>query len=221
MLRRRVTALALLILFHSVLALAQNPAPPSEQRKTSDPYTGDLSIFESPGRAERLQINRVMDILGIAPGKGVADIGAGSGWFTVRAARRVGGGGLVYAVDINPEAIRYIGERAQKEKLQNVKTILGKADNPLLPASSVDAVLLLKTYHEVAQPVVLLQNLRAALRSGAKVGIIDRNGNGEDHGVGRAVVIREAKQAGYKLLEHYDFVKGDKMDYFLVFVAGE
>jgi hypothetical protein len=99
-----------------------------------------------------------------------------------------------------------------------VKTILGKADNPLLPENSVDAVLLLKTYHEVAQPVALLQNLHAALRLGAKVGVIDRNGNGEDHGVSREVVIREAKEAGYKLAEKYDFVKGDKMDYFLVFV---
>jgi ubiquinone/menaquinone biosynthesis C-methylase UbiE len=168
-----------------------------------------------------LQINRVMDILGIAPGKAVADIGAGSGWFTVRAAKRVGGGGLIYAVDINPEAIRYVSERARKEQLQNVKTILGKSDNPLLPESSVDAVLLLKTYHEVAQPVALLQNLRASLRSGAKIGIIDRNGNGENHGVGRDVVIREAKEAGYKLVEQYDFVKGDKMDYFLVFVPQE
>jgi ubiquinone/menaquinone biosynthesis C-methylase UbiE len=217
--RFRVTALALLLLLQTVVIASGQATPPSGQRKTSEPYTGDLSIFDSPGREERLQIKRVMDILGIAPGKAVADIGAGSGWFTVRAARRVGGGGLVYAVDINPEAIRYIDERAQKEQLQNVKSILGKADNPLLPASSVDAVLLLKTYHEVAQPVALLQNLRAALRPGAKVGVIDRNGNGEDHGVGREVVIREAKEAGYKLLEQYDFVKGDKMDYFLVFTA--
>jgi len=78
---------------------------------------------------------------------------------------------------------------------------------------------LLKTYHEVAQPVALLRNLRGALRPGAKVGIIDRNGNGEDHGVGSDVVIREAQEAGYQLLEQYDFVKGDKMDYFLVFTA--
>jgi len=191
------------------------------QRKTSEPYTGDLSIFESPGREDRLQINRVMDILGVASGKNVADIGAGSGWFTVRAARRVAAGGMVYAVDINPEAVRYIEDRAKKEQLQNVKTILGKPDNPLLAASSVDAVLLLKTYHEVAQPVVLLRNLRGALRPGAKVGIIDRNGNGEDHGVGREVVIREAKEAGYHLLDQYDFVKGDKMDYFLVFTANQ
>lgn len=199
----------------------QTSAPPAQPRKTSEPYTGDLSIFDSPGRDERLHVNRVMDILGVAPGKAVADIGAGSGWFTVRAAKRVGKGGLVYAIDINPEAIRYIGERAGKEQLQNVKTILSKPNDPLLPATSVDAVLLLKTYHEVAEPVVLMQNLRRAMRSGARVGIIDRNGNGEDHGVASDVVIREAKQAGYKLLAQYDFVKGDKVDYFLVFTAAE
>ena len=224
---RRVVALALFLLNflpNAGAASGQNPASgaaAAEQRKTSEPYTGDLSVFDSPGRDERLQINRVMDVLEIAAGKSVADIGAGSGWFTVRAARRVGADGLVYAVDINPEAVRYVGERAQKEQLQNVKTILSKADDPLLPAGSVDAVLLLKTYHEVAQPVVLLRNLRAALRPGAKVGVIDRNGDGEDHGVGRDVVIREAKEAGFELLKQYDFVKGDKMDYFLVFAAAK
>jgi len=67
--------------------------------------------------------------------------------------------------------------------------------------------------------VELLRNLRGALRSGAKVGIIDRNGNGEDHGIGKDVVIREAQEAGYRLLKQYDFVKGDNMDYFLVFTA--
>src|SRR5260370_5652189 len=212
----------LLLALCAVGVFAQNTAPAqTPKRATSTPYTGDLSIFESPGRDERLHINRVMDILGVAPGKSVADIGAGSGWYTVRAAKRVGKDGLVYAIDINPDAIRYIAERAGKEQLQNVKTILSKPDDPLLPAASVDAVLLLKTYHEVAEPLVLMQKLRTALRPGAKVGIIDRNGNGEDHGVGRDVVIREAKQAGYKLLEKYDFVKGDKMDYFLVFMARE
>jgi ubiquinone/menaquinone biosynthesis C-methylase UbiE len=220
-LKRFVLALliACALSFSSAQDAAQAPdAASGEHRKTSEPYTGDLTIFDSPGRDERLQINRVMDILGITAGKTVADVGAGSGWFTVRAARRVGDGGTVYAVDINPESIRYIEDRAQKEKLHNVKTILGKADDPLLPAGAIDAVLLLKTYHEVAEPVGLLRNLRTALRPGAKVGIIDRNGNGEDHGVGREVVLREAAQAGYRLRKQYDFVKGDKMDYFLVLV---
>lgn len=186
-----------------------------DTRKTSTPYTGDLSIFDSPGRDERLQINRVMDLLDITPGKSVADIGAGSGWFTVRAARRVTDTGLVYAVDINPEAIQYIENRAQKEQLHNIKTILGRSDNSLLPAGQIDAVLMLKTYHEIAKPVTLLRNLRASLKPGAKVGIIDRNGNGENHGVNRNVVLKEAEEAGYQVVGKYDFVKDD-MDYFLV-----
>ena len=190
--------------------------PSSDTRKTSKPYTGDLSIFDSPGRDQRLQINRVMDILGVAPGKNVADIGAGSGWFTVRAARRVAETGKVYAVDINPEAIRYIDERVKKEQLHDVVTILGKEDDPRLPAGQIDVVLLLKTYHEVAKPIALLRNLRAALRPGAKVGIIDRNGNGENHGVQRSTVLQEAAEAGYELAGSYDFVKDD-MNYFLVF----
>jgi SAM-dependent methyltransferase len=223
----RITIAFLLVLFSRQICAQdqtgkdqpQTASPPVSQRKTSEPYTGDLSIFDSPGRDERLQIDRVMDILGIAPGKNVADIGAGSGWFTVRAAKRVEASGMVYAVDINPEAIKYIDERARKEGLQNIKANLSKPDDPLLPADSIDAVLLLKTYHEVARPVVLLQNLRRALRPGAKVGVIDRNGNGEDHGVGSDVVIREAGEAGYKLEHKYDFVKADKMDYLLVFTV--
>ncbi|MGA2697004.1 MAG: class I SAM-dependent methyltransferase [Terriglobales bacterium] len=201
-------------------ATAQSPAATqAEPRKTSKPYAGDLSIFDSPGRDERLHIDRVMDILGISPGKIVADIGAGGGWFTVRAAKRVTETGTVYAVDINPDAIRYIQSRTRKEGLRNVKAVLSKSDDPLLPANSVDAVLLLKTYHEVEKPVILLEKLRPALRAGARVGVIDRNGNGENHGVSREIVVHEAEQAGYVLLSQDDFVKSDGMDYFLVFTV--
>jgi SAM-dependent methyltransferase len=218
MLKRLSLIVVLVLPFSCIAAESQNAATQqSEHRKTSTPYTGDLSIFDSPGRDERLQINRVMDILGIVPGKTVADIGAGSGWFTVRAAKRVGDTGTVYAVDINPESVRYVESRIRKENLRNVKPILGKPDNPLLPGT-VDAVLLLKTYHEVAQPVTLLRNLRPSLTAGARVGVIDRNGDGENHGVGREIVIREANEAGYQLLEQDDFVK-DGMDYLLVFGA--
>jgi ubiquinone/menaquinone biosynthesis C-methylase UbiE len=164
-------------------------------------------------------VERVMDVLGIKPGVTVADIGAGSGWFTVRAARRTGKTGKVYAVDINPEFLRHVAQRSRQEGFHNVETVLDKDDDPMLPANSVDSVLLLKTYHEVAQPVPFLKNLRRALKPGAKVGIIDRNGKGDDHGIDAAVVIEEARQAGYNLAGRYDFVKGDEgVDYFLVFV---
>ena len=137
----------------------------------------------------------------------------------MRAARRATDSGAVYAVDINSEAIQFIDARAKKEQLHNIKTILSKPDDPQLPADSVDAVLLLKTYHEIAHPIVLLSNLRLSLKPGAKIGIIDRNGNGENHGVSKEVIIREAAQAGYELRDSQDFVKADGMDYFLIFTA--
>jgi cyclopropane fatty-acyl-phospholipid synthase-like methyltransferase len=187
------------------------------RRPTSPPYTGDLAIFEDPTRDQKLQVGRVMDILGIREGSSVADIGAGSGWFTVRAARRIGNGGMVLAVDINSDYIRHIEERIARENLPNVRTILGKEDDPRLPPRSVDAVLLLKTYHEVAQPIRLLAYVREAMRPGARLGIIDRNGKGDDHGIDTKTVIKEAMRAGFSLIEQYDFVKSDQVDYFLVF----
>lgn len=81
----------------------------------------------------------------------------------------------------------------------------------------MDSVLMLKTYHEIANPILLLQNLRKSLRSRAHVGIIDRSGNGDDHGIDKDVVVKEAAQAGYRLTSQYDFVKSDRVDYFLVF----
>jgi SAM-dependent methyltransferase len=201
------------------------PVSPSPQtndninRPTSEPYTGDLSIFEDADRAKNLQIDRVMDILKITDGKNVADIGAGSGWFTVRAAKRVGTDGKVFAVEINQEYIDYINNRAKKENYTNIQTVLGTENNPKLPDSAVDAVLILKTYHEIGEPIKVLQNLRKSLKKDALLGIIDKNGKGDDHGIDKKKVIEEAKRAGFVLKEEFDFTKADGMDYFLVFRA--
>jgi SAM-dependent methyltransferase len=189
------------------------------QRRTGEPYRGDLTIFESPDRDQKLQINRVMDLLRIGEGSVVADLGAGSGWFSVRAARRVGERGKVFAIEINPEYVRHIEKRAAAESLANIRVVLAKEDDPLLPDRSVDAVLLLKTYHELAQPIRVLKRLREAMRPGARLGIIDRDADPEDHGIGRQTVIDEANRAGFSLIEEYDFVKSDDVDYFLIFVA--
>jgi SAM-dependent methyltransferase len=189
----------------------------SINRPTSEPYTGDLSIFEDENRAKNLQIDRVMDILKISDGKSVADIGAGSGWFTTRAAKRVGEKGKVFAVEINQEYTNYINERAKKENLKNIHTVLGEEDDPKLAPNSVDAALILKTYHEIAEPVKVMTNLRRALKRNALVGIIDKNGKGDDHGLDKELVIQEMRRAGFALADQYDFVKPDGMDYFLVF----
>jgi ubiquinone/menaquinone biosynthesis C-methylase UbiE len=213
----------LMMAFAASSAYPQAPASSNPQaadsRPTSSPYSGDLSIFEYPDRDKKLQIDRVMDLLGIKAGKNVADIGAGSGWFTVRASKRVGPTGVVLAEDINPLAIESIGKRTVKENLPNVRTVLGRPDNPMLPPGSVDAVLLLKVYHEIAHPVEFMKKLAPALRPGAKIGIIDKNGDGTNHGIGHDVLEREMAEAGFRLSSTYDFTKADGQDYFMIFEA--
>ncbi len=234
-----LTKLTFLVLFFSLsfsacqraeLSESVNPATVSPtktpantdeniNRPTSEPYRGDLSIFEDASRAKNLQIDRVMDILKISEGKNVADIGAGSGWFTIRAAKRIGAKGKVFAVEINQEYIDYINNRAKKENFANIQTILGTEGDPKLSANSVNAVLILKTYHEIGQPIKVLRNILKSLKKDALVGIIDKNGKGDDHGIDKEKVVEEAKRAGFVLKEEFDFTKVDGMDYFLVFQA--
>jgi ubiquinone/menaquinone biosynthesis C-methylase UbiE len=194
---------------------AQTPTPPSHP--TSTPYAGDLSIFEEPGRDQRLQINHVMDLLHLHAGSTVADIGAGGGWFTVRAAKRVGPTGSVIAEDINPAAITAIRDRAAREHLPNIHPLLGTPDDPNLTPNSLDAALMLKVYHEIAHPQLVLTNLRAALKPGARFGIIDRNGNGADHGLNEPILRAEVEAAGFQQIARYTFTKADGQDYFLIF----
>ncbi len=210
---RLIASLALALLLAGPHTVPQ-PAP---QHPTSEPYAGDLSIFEYKDRDKKLQPGRVMDLLGLHPGSAVADIGAGSGWFTVRAAARVAPNGEVLAEDINPAAVKAIHDRAGRDKLTDVQTVLGTPDDPKLPPNSVDAVLMLKVYHEIAHTDVFLRNLKPALRAHGRLGIIDRNGTGADHGLDEPVVVRELTAAGFHKVGRYDFTKADGQDYFLLF----
>ncbi len=215
-LRRKLLALLFAVAFISAPFL-QSQAPAPASHPTSTPYAGDLSIFEEPGRDKRLQIDRVMDLLNIKPGSTVADIGAGGGWFSVRAARRVAPNGRVIAEEINPKAIASIQQRAQREHLNNIVTLLGTPDDPKLAPDSLDAALMLKVYHEIAHPPLVLANLRAALKPGARFGIIDRNGTGADHGLNEPILRAEVEHAGFRQVARYDFTKADGQDYFLIF----
>jgi ubiquinone/menaquinone biosynthesis C-methylase UbiE len=216
-LRRKSIAALLASVFVIIPGLhSQSPAA-APSHPTSTPYTGDLSIFEEPGRDKRLQIDRVMDLLHIQPGSVVADIGAGGGWFSVRAARRVAPNGKVIAEEINPKAVMSIQQRAKRESLGNIEATLGTPDNPNLTPNSLDAALMLKVYHEIAHPPLVLASLRAALKPGARFGIIDRNGNGADHGLNEPIVRAEVEHAGFRQVARYDFTKADGQDYFLIF----
>lgn len=114
-----------------------------------------------------------LDALDLQPGAVVADIGAGSGYITARLARRVGPTGRVYAEDIQPQMIGLLKGRLTREKIENVVPVLGTVDDPRLPADSIDLILLVDVYHEFAKPVEMLAAMRAALKPGGRLVLLE------------------------------------------------
>jgi ubiquinone/menaquinone biosynthesis C-methylase UbiE len=153
-----------------------------------------------------------MDALQIADGSVVADLGAGSGWFTIRLARRVGPNGKVYAEDIQREMIDAIDRRRKREGLRNVEPLLGSASDPGLPPGRLDAALIVDTYYEMDDPVVLLRNVAKSLKSGGRLGIVNFTKAGFGPGppmeerVDPPVVIRDAEAAGLRVVARPDFL---------------
>jgi ubiquinone/menaquinone biosynthesis C-methylase UbiE len=162
-----------------------------------------------------------MDVLGIAEGSVVADLGAGSGWFTVRLAARVGPNGRVYAEDIQPQMVEVIKRRIARENLQNrVEVKLGTAEDLRLPENALDAALICDAYHEWEQPVALLRSAARALKKDGRIGIVEftKAGGGPgpemEYRVDPERVIREAQAAGLRLIARPNFLR---YQYMLVF----
>jgi ubiquinone/menaquinone biosynthesis C-methylase UbiE len=172
----------------------------------------ELGVLEGPDREAWQRPDQIMDALRIADRSVVADLGAGGGWFTVRLARRVGPNGLVYAEDIQPQMIDATTRRVQREGFRNVRVVLGTPDDPRLPDGALDAVLIVDTYHELARPVTLLQNVARALKPQGLVGIIDfhQGGGGPgpapDQRVDPETVVRDAEAAGLRLVRRETFL---------------
>jgi predicted methyltransferase len=179
----------------------------------------DLSELEQPDRDEWQRPDKIMDVLGIGEASFVADLGAGSGWFTIKLAGRVGPNGMVYAEDIQRPMIQAIKIRVDRLGLKNVTTVLGKSTDPQIPVP-VDAVLICDAYHEWEQPVALLRNMAAKLKPGGRIGIVDftKDGGGPgpemDDRVDPDAVIRDVQAAGLVLRSRETFLK---YQYMLVF----
>ena len=157
----------------SVQLYAQQPVAPREDRLFPPE---DLFLLETPDRAAWQKPDLIMDALKIAYGDTVADIGAGSGFFTVRLARRVGPNGVVYAEDIQPPMLESIKRRVSREGLNNVVTRLGTATDTNLPKGALDAVLVVDVYQEVedeASRIRLLRHLADTLKPQGRIGIVN------------------------------------------------
>ena len=180
----------------------------------------DLGLLDAPDRDLWQRPDQIMDALGIADASVVADIGAGSGWFTIRLARRVGPRGIVYAEDVQKEMINAIVRRVGREGFNNVKPQLGTNNDPHLPESSLDAVLMVDAYHEVVDRVTMLGNMAKSLKPQGRLGIVDFRldgtgpGPAPDERVSPDVVVNDAKKAGLKLIRQEPFLP---FQYFLIF----
>ena len=128
-------------------------------------------VFDDPERDRWQRPDEVVAALRLAPDAKVADIGAGTGYFAVRIARAVPRG-HVYAVDIEPDMVRYVSERAGRESLPNVTAVLAAPDDPKLPVA-VDRVLVVDTYHHIEGREAYFRRLKSRLKPGGEVAIID------------------------------------------------
>jgi len=170
------------------------PFPPAD-RPVASIVSSRWSDEETRDRVN--EADEVMDRAGIRPGMTVADIGAGEGYYTIRLAQRVGAEGRVLAQDVVPEVRDALAERVNRERLDNVSVKLGASDDPGLPPTSFDRVMLVHMYHEIEEPYAFLWNLRPALRPGGQVIVVDANRPTAQHGTPPALLACEFAAIGY------------------------
>ena len=161
---------------------------------------------ENEARLNRLQPpDKVMDIIGLAAGMTIAEIGAGQGRYVVHLADRVGSEGKVYAEDIDADALRHLAERCRRGRFNNVETILGDLTDPKLPSGALDLIFVISSYHHFQDPVALMRNARASLKANGRLAIAEwipeKDGRGE--GTPPEKMTAQMESAGF-VLERID-----------------
>jgi ubiquinone/menaquinone biosynthesis C-methylase UbiE len=203
----------LALIVASTLAACSPMADPP-QAATPSPTTRDARGFPMPDRPvagivapewssgpdrdaadESGQLIRGLDI---RRGMAVADIGAGSGYHTLRLSPAVGPEGVVYAEDIVEAYVSGLRREAERRGLKNVRIVVGEPDDPKLPPAAIDRAVLVHMYHEIESPYALLWNLATALKPGARVGVIDLDRPVVRHGMPPALLKCEFEAVGYR-----------------------
>ena len=213
---RRMALLAVGVVLTSTAAMpavrAQHPLP-----ETNSSYIHSL---EDPNRAEWQKPDEVVAKLGLKPGDAVADLGAGSGYFTMLFAKAVEPHGKVYAVDVLPEMLDYIRQRAQDNHVTNIESVEALPDDPKLPPASVDMIFICDTLHHISHRPTYYPLLAKALRPGGRLVNVDFYKKPLPFGpplamkIDKPDMIEEAKSAGFHVIQDFDFLP---YQYFLVF----
>jgi len=169
---------AAVVLFSAATALAQTAAAPGVHPVSGRRFANVMGWqgadwLERSEREVEEEPDKALDALGSLAGLTVADVGAGSGYFTVRLASRVGPGGRVFANDLQSEMLKMLTARLARERVTNVTLVQGAVDDPKLPSSSVDLAIMVDVYHEFSEPQKMLRGLRAALKPGGRLVLLE------------------------------------------------
>jgi predicted methyltransferase len=214
----RHIALAAVVAFTSALSDAAEPTavPTETDRATATHSFADVkywsSIFDDPRRDEWQKPQALVDALQLRPGMTVADLGAGTGYFSRYLSNAVGAQGVVFAVEIEPTLLVHLRERAEAEHADNVVPVLASADNPRLPAAGVDLILIADTYHHLDHRTRYLPLLRRALRPAGRIAVVDwkagelPQGPPPEHKLARERVVEEMTGAGFALVGEPDLL---------------
>ena len=212
-----------IVLAASALTSAVLAVAPQTQAQQQREPARTMSYRGAPWleRAERVAAERpeeVLDAMGLEPGDIVADIGVGSGYFARRIARRVGPEGKVYGVDIQPEMLDILRERAREEGIGNIEPVLGEPDDPKLPTGAIDWMILVDVYHEISDPRAMLARMREALAPDGRIALLEyrlEDSTGDhiyaDHRMSIRQVLAEWQPAGFELVELYEFLPSQHM----------
>jgi ubiquinone/menaquinone biosynthesis C-methylase UbiE len=134
---------------------------------------GGADWLDRPERTMEENPDAALDALHLKPGMVVGDVGAGTGFFSLKMAKRVGPMGKVYSEDVQPEMLRLLRQNAAKAKLSNIETVLGSETDPKLPSGQLDLIILVDVYHEFSQPQKMLRRMREALKPNGRLVLLE------------------------------------------------
>ncbi len=212
----------LTLLIFETLASAQNPSKltAEEMHRLHQDSKSYIAMLEDPARDAYQKPQQVVMSLGLKEGETIADIGAGSGYFTFRFSHHVGESGRVYAVDINPDMILYMNRHIRDLNVKNVVTVLSAPDDPLLMENSIDRFFICETWHHIQNQTQYLALMKKMLKRGGQIIMIDFQkrdlpvGPPNSMKIAREDLIKQMQSAGFKLVKENTFLP---YHYFLIF----
>ena len=187
------------------LLLAQATHPVTGRQIAPVMGAAGAGWLDRPERESEEEPDQALDAIGIHEGMVVADVGAGTGYMSLRMARRVGESGKVYANDLQPEMLQKLRAKSKAEKLSNVETVQGTESDPKLPPNTMDLVLLVDVYHEFSQPQAMLKGIRESLKPDGRLVLLEYRKEDPkipirpEHKMAVAEVKAEVEAEGYKL----------------------